>query len=370
MAILNQSNLYTSGESVTAANLNALIGQATFSTNNGEAVDGSTLQVHSTDGYLMVKDGGLSAAKFAPGAVDSAIGTGGISATELASDAVTTAKIKDSTGASDGVTTAKLATGAVTTAKIADDAVTSAKISDSDSVFSVNDSTGVTTAGGTFVNSKSSTSTENNITVYNADASAGESRLRFHAPNVSSGLPTECIFGFQPNPGQISITIADGAGGYKSLALNKAGTVSCPGDLGVVGALSKGSGSFKIDHPLKPNSHHLVHSFVESPQADLIYRGKINLVNGSAQANIDTVSGMTEGTFDALCGDVQCFTSNESGWSSVKGNVVGNIITINCENANSDDLISWMVVGERKDQHMLDTDWTDENGKVIVEPIK
>ena len=84
MAILNQSNLYASGESVTAANLNALIGQATFSTNNGEAVDGSTLQVHSTAGYLMVKDGGITSTKLAAGAVDaSAIGTGTITDTAI-----------------------------------------------------------------------------------------------------------------------------------------------------------------------------------------------------------------------------------------------------------------------------------------------
>jgi hypothetical protein len=29
-----------------------------------------------------------------------------------------------------------------------------------------------------------------------------------------------------------------------------------------------------------------------------------------------------------------------------------------------------MVIGERKDKHMMDTEWTDENGKVIVEPLK
>ena len=29
-----------------------------------------------------------------------------------------------------------------------------------------------------------------------------------------------------------------------------------------------------------------------------------------------------------------------------------------------------MVVGERCDKHMLDTDWTDDNGKVIPERIK
>jgi hypothetical protein len=68
------------------------------------------------------------------------------------------------------------------------------------------------------------------------------------------------------------------------------------------GSVSKASGSFKIDHPLesKKDTHQLVHSFVESPQADLIYRGKLTLVNGKAQANIDEVSTMTEGTFEVL----------------------------------------------------------------------
>ena len=49
-------------------------------------------------------------------------------ATTIANNAVTTAKIADSTGASDGVTTAKIATSAVTTAKIGDDQVTGAKL--------------------------------------------------------------------------------------------------------------------------------------------------------------------------------------------------------------------------------------------------
>jgi hypothetical protein len=140
----------------------------------------------------------------------------------------------------------------------------------------------------------------------------------------------------------------------------------------VRGSLSKGSGSFKIDHPVssKTSTHYLVHSFVESPQADNIYRGKVSLVNGSASVNIDTVAGMTEGTFVALNREVQCFTSNESDWDAVKGSVSGNILTISCENTSSTATISWLVVGERKDQHMYDTGWTDENGKVIVEPAK
>jgi hypothetical protein len=140
----------------------------------------------------------------------------------------------------------------------------------------------------------------------------------------------------------------------------------------VVGSLAKGSGSFRIDHPLESmtKTHQLVHSFIEGPQADLIYRGKLTLINGKAQANIDEVSAMTEGTFEALCREVQCFTTNESGWDLVKGKVIGNIIYIESQNPNSTDEISWMVIGERKDKHMMDTEWTDDNGRVIVEPLK
>ena len=149
-------------------------------------------------------------------------------------------------------------------------------------------------------------------------------------------------------------------------------TLNRNGNLTVSGALSKGSGSFRIDHPLpaKSSTHDLVHSFIEGPQADLIYRGKVDLVAGSATVNIDTAAGMTDGTFVLLCGDVQCFTSNEDGFTAVKGSVSDNTLTITAEADTCTDTISWMVVGERKDQHMIDTTWTDDNGKVIVEPLK
>jgi hypothetical protein len=144
------------------------------------------------------------------------------------------------------------------------------------------------------------------------------------------------------------------------------------GAVTIVGSLSKGSGSFKIDHPLpeKKDTHHLVHSFTESPQADLLYRGKIPLVNGTAIINIDTVARMTEGTFVLLNREVQCFTTNETGWTAVKGSVSGNTLTITAQDNTCNDTVSWLVIDKRQDQHMYDTEWTDENGKVIVEPLK
>lgn len=144
------------------------------------------------------------------------------------------------------------------------------------------------------------------------------------------------------------------------------------GNLSILGALSKGSGSFKIDHPIESmkDTHHLVHSFVESPQANNIYRGKAQLVNGTAQVNLDEVSTMTEGTFVLLNREIHTYTSNETDWDAVRGNVIGNILYIECQNNKSNALVSWLVIGERQDKHMMDTDWTDDNGKVIVEPLK
>ena len=159
-------------------------------------------------------------------------------------------------------------------------------------------------------------------------------------------------------------TTASGA-----LKINGAGGVGA--NIEIAGNLNKGSGSFKIPHPLasKKDTHNLVHSFLEGPQMDLIYRGKIDLVGGTATVNIDTKVGMTEGTFVALNRDVQCFTSNETGWGAVKGSVSGNILTITAQDNSSTDTISWMVVGERQDDTIKKSIITDDDGNLLVEPL-
>jgi hypothetical protein len=53
------------------------------------------------------------------------------------------------------------------------------------------------------------------------------------------------------------------------------GNVQIIGDLNVSGNISKGGGTFKIDHPLDPYNKYLVHSFVESPEMMNIYSGNI-----------------------------------------------------------------------------------------------
>jgi hypothetical protein len=79
---------------------------------------------------------------------------------------------------------------------------------------------------------------------------------------------------------------------------------------------------------------------------------------------------MTAGTFVALNTNTQCFTTNEDGWTAVRGSVFGNTLTILAQDASCIDIVSWLVIGERHDPHMLQTDWTDEAGRVITEPEK
>ena len=193
---------------------------------------------------------------------------------------------------------------------------------------------------------------------------------------ADQGTDKPCILVQNASSDEGDIAVIDGEalqmGHWSGTNFTNRMQITSSGSVQVIGAFSKGSGSFKIDHPIaeKKNTHHLVHSFVESPQADNIYRGKVDLVSGTATVNIDTIAGMTEGTFALLNRDIQCFSSNESGWTAVKASVSGNLLTITAQDDSCSDTISWLVIGERQDQHMYDTDWTDEEGKVIVEPVK
>jgi hypothetical protein len=73
-------------------------------------------------------------------------------------------------------------------------------------------------------------------------------------------------------------------GGDGPLGTGRAG--SFVGDVLITGNLSKGGGSFKIDHPLDPENKYLYHSFVESPDMKNIYDG-VAALNSIGEAVIE-----------------------------------------------------------------------------------
>jgi len=141
--------------------------------------------------------------------------------------------------------------------------------------------------------------------------------------------------------------------------------ITTAGAVAIAGALSKGSGSFDIPHPTKGGDWRLRHSFIEGPQADLIYRGTVTLTGGSATVDLDDASNMTDGTWEALCRDP--WTMVASSGNAVEWSLSGKTLTITSDTADA--VCNWMVIAERQDDHMKSPEGSlaDDDGYLIVE---
>ncbi len=134
-----------------------------------------------------------------------------------------------------------------------------------------------------------------------------------------------------------------------SLGLSHAGffegNVTITGDLNVLGDVSKGGGTFKIDHPLDPEIQNLVHSFVESPDMLNVYSGNIT-TDGNGFATIDLPD-----YFEAANKDFryQLTCIGTFAQAIIKEKVSGNRFTIQTSVPNTE--VSWQVTGVRNDRY-------------------
>jgi hypothetical protein len=115
------------------------------------------------------------------------------------------------------------------------------------------------------------------------------------------------------------------------------------GDVDVTGNLSKGGGSFKIDHPLDPANKYLYHSFVESPEMMNIYNGVVAL-----DAKGEAVVTMPD-YFEALNRDFRYQLTCIGGFAPVYvgAEIAGNQFKIAGGAAGLK--VSWQVTGVRQD---------------------
>lgn len=115
------------------------------------------------------------------------------------------------------------------------------------------------------------------------------------------------------------------------------------GNVSVTGTLSKGGGSFKIDHPLDPQNKYLYHSFVESPDMKNIYDGTV-VTNASGYATITLPDW-----FEALNKNFryQLTVIGDFAQAIVSQKIQNNQFTIRTDKPNVK--VSWQVTGIRHD---------------------
>jgi hypothetical protein len=170
--------------------------------------------------------------------------------------------------------------------------------------------------------------------------------------------------------------VTEKARGLDSAAASSVNFFEVKGKSSIIGALSISDGltvpkgkNFKIQHPIIDNKW-LYHTAIESPKADLIYRGNCELKDGFASCSIDSSSRMTEGTFAAFTKNPQLYLQNDSSFDRIKGNITSGSVKIYCENTQSTDIVSWLVVAERNDIEILNSPLYDKNGNYKTEKLK
>ncbi len=144
--------------------------------------------------------------------------------------------------------------------------------------------------------------------------------------------------------GAAAPTTRYGVYGYATGATtNYAGYFS--GNVQITGSIAKGSGTFKIDHPLDPANKYLYHSFVESPDMLNIYNGNAT-TDGSGYVTVTLPD-----YFEALNQDFryQLTVIGTFAQAIVSKEVDNNQFTIQTNQPNVK--VSWQVTGVRHDKY-------------------
>ena len=135
------------------------------------------------------------------------------------------------------------------------------------------------------------------------------------------------------------------AGLTGSMAGRFLGNVRVEGNLAVTGSISKGSGTFKIDHPDDPENKFLVHSFVESPDMMNVYNGNAT-TDANGYVTVDLPDYVESANKDFR---YQLTAIGQFAQCIVKEKVKGNKFVIQTDKPNVE--VSWMITGIRNDPY-------------------
>jgi trimeric autotransporter adhesin len=153
-------------------------------------------------------------------------------------------------------------------------------------VFGVNNAN-----GGTAVNGEETATSGFNIGVYGSTHGASGPGIFGLNGSSTGGIGVQADIESTDGTGVAGLFVAHGGAGLILNGLSgstytRVFSVDAQGNGFFAGNLSKGSGSFKIDHPLDPANKYLSHSFVESPDMMNIYNG-IVVLDSKGEATVD-----------------------------------------------------------------------------------
>jgi len=170
---------------------------------------------------------------------------------------------------------------------------------------------------------------------FNADGTSEHGGLETFKAGLQTVLTNGNILRINPSEG---LTLKTATGQFR-------GHMDPNGNAFFFGNVSKGGGSFKIDHPLDPANKYLYHSFVESPDMMNIYNGNVTTdENGEAIVELP-------GWFDALNKDFRYQLTPIGSYAPlyVAQKIRGSRFMIAGGTGGME--VSWQVTGIRKDAY-------------------
>lgn len=155
------------------------------------------------------------------------------------------------------------------------------------------------------------------------------------------------VYGYANTIGGATVpTTRYGVYGYATgAATNYAGYFS--GNVQISGSISKGSGTFKIDHPLDPANKYLYHSFVESPDMINIYNGNVT-TDASGVATV-SLPDYFEALNENFKYQLTVIDENNFAQARISKKIANNRFAIKTDKPNIQ--VSWQVTGVRHDKY-------------------
>ena len=198
-------------------------------------------------------------------------------------------------------------------------------------VLTLNTGTGTTNYGGAFFTYGNVSGNKKNYGVY----------------GYTWGADTNiAVYGYSADDATaVNYGVYGRVSGTNSLAGYFFGNVAITGNLAITGSISKGSGTFKIDHPQDPENKMLVHSFVESPDMMNVYNGNV-ITDKDGMAIVELPD-----YFESLNMDYryQLTVVGQFAQAIILEKVQGNKFVIKTDLPNVE--VSWQVTGIRNDPY-------------------